>query len=475
MLNQQQEKMLEKTFNEQKEYFESHLKKAPYKERISKLIQLRKWIINNKQNIRNAIYNDFKKPEVEVDITDIKPVLWEIDLACANLKKWTQSKRVLPNLALLGTRSKILIEPLGVVLILAPWNFPFNLTVGPLISAIAAGNCAIVKPSELTPNTSELIQDMVNELFDPREVYIAQGDYTVAETLLKFPFNHIFFTGSPENGKKVMRAASDNLSSITLELGGQNPAIVDESSSIEDTAQKLLFGKFLNAGQSCLSVNYALVHKSVYDKLIESLTKEFYNFYPTQKNKENKIGDFSRIVNEKHFNSIKNLIEESIEKGAEIVLLGQEDAVENYVAPTILKNVSLNSPLLNQEIFGPILPIVKIESIEEAISIVNSKERPLATYIFSRDSKNINKIIKQTSSGTACINETVLQFVHPNLPFGGVNHSGIGKAHGYAGFLAFSNQRPILQQRIGMTSFKLIYPPYTNKVKTFVKWIMKYL
>jgi aldehyde dehydrogenase (NAD+) len=461
-------------FENQKNYFSTAIKNSSCKERRIKLEKLRLWILSNKKAIEKAIYNDFKKPASETGLMDIKPVLWEIDFACRELKKWMRPESVPNSLALIGTRSEIIYEPMGVVLIIAPWNFPFNLTIGPLVSAIAAGNCVFIKPSELSPHTSALIESMVKELFDEREVLVCPGDHHVSEGLLKLPFNHIFFTGGPEVGKKVMKAAAENLSSVTLELGGMNPAVVDASADLKDTAQKLIFGKFMNSGQSCLSVNYVMADKEVYQKLIDALLLEFRKVYGLQKPKR-EWQELSRIINRKHFFRIKNLIRESIVLGAKEETGGEDNEQDNYIHPCLLSHVPLNAPVLNEEIFGPVMPLISYNTIDEALSYINMKERPLAMYVFSRNEKNIRHLLRETTAGTTCINDTTLQFVHPHLPFGGVNHSGMGKSHGHAGFLAFSNQRSVLRQRTGFTAFKLIYPPYTTLRKKLVDLAIKYL
>lgn len=455
-------------FDRQKSYFVSRVHNSGTKERIEKLQRLRKWIVQKQDDIRAALYRDLRKPEVEADMTDIKPVLWEIDNTCKNLKKWMKPVKVPASLALAGTRSYILQEPLGVVLILAPWNFPFNLTVGPLVSAIAAGNCAIIKPSEYSAATSALIEAMVQELFAEEEVAVCTGDYHEAEGLLKLPFNHIFFTGSTDVGKKVMKAAAEHLSSVTLELGGMNPAILDATADLKDAARKLLFGKFLNAGQSCLSVNYLLIHQSIHERFISILLGEY------EKLRFDKH-DFSHIISSRHFQRLRSLIEQTVSGGAEVVVGGTMIEEDNYIAPVILNNVPYDAPVMEQEIFGPVLPVIPYKDLKDALKFIGSRHKPLALYVFSGSEKTIKHVIKNSTAGTTCVNDTTLQFIHPHLPFGGVNESGIGKSHGYAGFLAFSNGRSIVRQRVGYTTFQLIYPPYTARVKKMARWIMKYL
>ncbi len=459
----------------QKKYFQETLKRTSASDRIAKLEKIKAWIFGHQRNIRDAIHNDFKKPSAEVDLTDIKPVLSEINDAVSHLRRWMRPESVRAPMFLFGTRSQILYEPKGVALILAPWNFPFMLTVGPLISAVAAGNGAVIKPSELTPHTSDLIDAMMRELFDPREITVCLGDYVVGQELLKCPFDHIFFTGSQEVGKIVMKAAAENLSSVTLELGGKNPVIVDETADLKDTAEKLIWGKFMNAGQSCMSPNYIMVLKNSHDSLIVELIKAFEKLYPGRGAPIENNPDIARIVDQKHFQRVRRLITETLNTGAALVLGGTFNEKDNYIAPTILNNVPPESPVMREEIFGPVMAVRQVESLDDAVAAINRQEKPLALYIFSTSNANIRRIIAHTSSGGVCINETTVSFAHPYLPFGGVNHSGIGKAHGHAGFLAFSNERSVLRQKRGMTTLKLTYPPYTNRVKKIIQWVLRYL
>jgi aldehyde dehydrogenase (NAD+) len=459
-------------FEGQQKYFLQNVRKTSAKERIAKLKKLRNWVVAHKQDIRDALYKDFRKPAVEVDLSETKVVLTEIDHAVKHLKKWMRPKKVWPSLTFLGTRSRIEYEPKGVALILAPWNFPFNLTIGPLVSAIAAGNCAIIKPSEMSGHTSEMMKGMAGELFDENEIAIILGDYTVSENLLKLPFDHIFFTGSPQVGKIVMRAAAENLSSITLELGGQNPVIVDETARIKDTANRLIYGKFLNNGQSCVSVNSVFVHKAKQDELVAALKDELKKRYPGKTDENN---DYARVINTRHFERVKKLVDDAVLKGAQVVAGTGADKGGNFLEPTILNNIPDGALVLDDEIFGPFMPIRAYENLEDVIAEINSKEKPLALYIFSQSKKNINFVLKNTSSGTVAINETTWQFAHPNLPFGGVNFSGLGKAHGHYGFMAFTNERSVLKQKNGFTMAMLVQPPYSKKVKMVVDLIVKYL
>lgn len=450
------------------------LRKEPIGKRIAKLKKLKAWIEANSLNIKKAVHSDFRKPGSEVDLSEIYPVITEIKHAIGHLKSWTKKKGVEAPLALLGTNSYVKFEPKGVCLIIAPWNFPFNLTTGPLVSAIAAGNTAIIKPSEMTPNTSELIGTLVSEVFDPKEVAIFQGGVPITQALLALPFDHIFFTGSPSVGKIIMRAASEHLTSVTLELGGKSPVVVDETVNIKDAADKIAWGKFLNNGQTCVAPDYLLVHESKADSLISAIKEATENQFKGSSSSIRESPDYARLVNGRHFKRLVDMLSKSVKDGAIIEYGGESFEEEKYLAPTIVSNVPMDSPLMEEEIFGPILPVVTYNNLEEAIDLINDRPKPLALYYFGNSRKNQKTVLNQTSSGATCINECVLHFNHANLPFGGVNNSGIGKSHGKHGFEAFSNEKPVLKQRVGMTSSKFIYPPYTSRVKRIIDLMIRY-
>lgn len=443
-------------------------------ERARRLKKLQLWIEKNQKAIQDAIYRDFKKPALEVNITEIYPALTEIKHALLHLQNWAKPKKVDAPVSMLGTTSFIRYEPKGVCLIIAPWNFPFNLAVGPLVSALAAGNTVVLKPSEMTPYTAELIDSMIGDIFTENEVRVFNGGVEVSQALLQLPFDHIFFTGSPAVGRHIMRAAAENLASVTLELGGKSPAIIDETANIRDTAEKIAWGKFINNGQTCVAPDYVLIHPLVKNAFIDQLKLASQRLFDHEGHGFQQSKDYARIINDNHFDRINGLIKDAVEKGADIVMGGNLVADERFIPPTALINVAEEARILEEEIFGPVLPVVEYTSMEEAIQIVNSKPKPLALYYFGQRNKNKRMILNGTSSGAVCINECVLHFNHPNLPFGGVNNSGIGKSHGWYGFLAFSNEKPVLRQRIGFTTAKMVYPPYNNKVKSIVKLLTKY-
>jgi len=448
--------------------------KTSANERIAKLQNLAVWILNNKQAIRDAIYKDFKKPAADVDLTEIFTALSEIRHAIKHLKKWMKPRKVHRTMALITTRSWIQYEPRGVVLIISPWNYPFNLNITPIISAIAAGNCAILKPSELSKNTSNLISRMVEELFPENEIAVMEGEKEIAIELLKKPFDHIFFTGSAAVAKKVMAAASKILSSITLELGGKSPVIIDETAKLDDAAQKIVWGKFMNCGQTCLAPDYILVKESVSAELIKQLKHFIAAFYGKDDLNQQNCTDYARIINNQHFQRLSTTLDKTVQSGARIEIGGELNEFEKYIPPTVLTNVKHDSAIMEEEIFGPILPILTYSSLSEAVDLIRSKPKPLALYLFSKDQKNIDRILADTSSGGVCINDTVIHFSQTNLPFGGVNASGMGRSHGFHGFKTFSNEKAVLRHN-RFSPLKLMYPPYTKGVRRVIDIIVKYL
>jgi aldehyde dehydrogenase (NAD+) len=450
------------------------LKTAAITTRKSRLKRLLNWIYEHRQDIIEALHKDLRKPEVEVDLSEIQPVTTEIKLALTNLHRWTRRKKMAPTLLMLGTKASIQFEPKGTCLIIAPWNFPLNLTLAPVVSAIAAGNTIIIKPSERTPHTSELIQNMMGELFDPAEITVIQGAVDETQALLKLPFDHIFFTGSSQIGKIIMAAAAKNLTSITLELGGKSPVIVDETANIKDAAKKLTWGKFLNCGQTCIAPDYVLVHRRKREALVTTLKNNIEEYFNNNKQGIEASEDYSRLVDSRHLRELQEVLNDATGKGAKIEFGGEINSEGKYFSPTILTEVSLGSKVLQDEIFGPILPIIEYNDLNEAIELINSKPKPLALYLFTTSNKNKQKILSETTSGGLNINDNVIQFSHLNLPFGGVNNSGIGKSHGYHGFMAFSNKKSILEQRIGLTGISLFYPPYNKWVKNIVQFAVRF-
>jgi len=432
------------------------------------------FLLKNKERISEAVFKDFRKPSVESDISELYPVLTEIRHTIANLDDWAAPKKIDAPLTYLGTRSEVRYEPKGVCLVIAPWNFPFNLSIGPLISCLAAGNTAVIKPSEITPYTSQMIANLISEFFDDDIVTVVEGGQSVSEQLLSLPFDHIFFTGSPSIGKIVMKAAAENLTSVTLELGGKSPAIIDATANLDDAATRIAFGKFLNNGQTCIAPDYVLIEESVQEEFIGLLKSETLKMFGQNGTINEPSPNYARIVNRSHFDRLNKILSDAVEKGAKIELSGPVNSETNFIHPVILTNVAPNSKVLQEEIFGPILPIVPFHTVEQVTYLINSKPKPLALYIFSKKKSFREKILTQTSAGSVGINECIMQFTHPNLPFGGVNNSGIGKSHGRYGFLAFSNEKPILKQKNGFSMPYLLHPPYTNFRKKLVSLMLRW-
>lgn len=461
-------------FKTQQEYFQSTLKTERVFARKERLIKLKKWIKQNQSSIQDALYSDFKKVPEEVLISEIKPVISEINHALKSLRDWVTPTKVETPLSLLGTKAKIVKEAKGICLVIAPWNFPFMLAVGPVVSALAAGNTVVLKPSEMTPHTEQLLQRLFKEVFSPELASVVTGGVNETQQLLELPWNHIFFTGSPQVGKVVMRKAASHLTSITLELGGRNPAIITEKAAITDTAKKLAWGKFFNNGQSCVSPNYILIDKKIKEQFIREFKFEFVEMYGNYPKEIKNNKSLTRIVNQHHYKRLTSLLDKAIENGAKVLFGNHRDAEENYLSPTLLDNVTPDNPIFKEEIFGPILPILTYETKQEALNTIHSTESPLAFYVFTQSKKEQNYFLKNTRAGTTVFNDTTLQFAHPNLPFGGVGTSGIGKAHGYYGFLEFTNQRSVLKQRTRGAISQLIYPKYNTLKKAIIKIITWY-
>lgn len=443
-------------------------------ERIRQLEKLQDWIKSHLEDIRKEIYADFKKPYPEIDSSEIFVVTSEIKHTIKNLSSWMQPKQVSTPMTMLGSESHIQYEPKGSTLIISPWNYPFNLALGPLVSALAAGCTAVIKPSELTPHTSALIKRMIEEIYEPELVAVFEGEVEVAEYLLSKPFDHIFFTGSPAVGKVVMKAAAAHLTSVTLELGGKSPAIIDSKVDIQDAASKIVWGKFVNCGQTCIAPDYLLVQASVKNELLEAIQKKIIEMYDPQSKGVEQSKDYARIVNDRHLKRLKDLLEDANHKGANTAVGGEIQEDQNYFEPTVLTDVTDDMQLMEEEIFGPILPIMTYSNTTEAIHYINNKPKPLALYVFSNSKEVAETILKQTSSGAAVVNDCVVHFMQNELPFGGVNNSGMGKAHGHFGFLTFSNEKAVLKQRVGFTPSKALYPPYNYVGKKISQALLKW-
>lgn len=444
---------------------------ASVKERIGKLNKLKKAVeVTYRSQIHEALKKDLNKSITETDLTEIYPVTSEIKFIKRHLWHWAKKQSVPTPVSLFGASSYTKYEPKGVCLIISPWNFPLNLTFGPLVSAIAAGNTVILKPSEMTPNTSALMKIIVEDLFEDNEIALVEGEVETAQFLLQLPFNHIFFTGSPAVGKIVMKAASAHLSSVTLELGGKSPAIIDHTANLKSTANRLIWGKLVNCGQTCIAPDYVMLQENLLPEFTELCDKAIESYY--SKNAENS-NSYGRIVNENHFNRLKNLIDEAISEGANVVYGGKSNNADNYIQPTILTKCSSKMRIMQEEIFGPVLPIITYKNPTEILSQINANPKPLALYVFSKSKSFVDNIAKNTRAGSTVINNNLVQFNNHHLPFGGSNNSGIGKSHGLHGFKEFSNERAFMKQHFkGISEY--VTPPYTSlkqKIAALtVKW-----
>ena len=440
-------------------------------ERIGKLKKLLHAVeVEYRQAIQEALFKDMGKSVSEVDLTEIYPVTSEAKHAISLLRNWMSNQSVSTPISLLGSSSWIKYEPKGVCLLISPWNFPINLTFGPLVSAIAAGNTVIIKPSEYTPHSSALMKKIVEALFPANEVALVEGGVEASTALLELPFNHIFFTGAPSVGKIVMAAAAKHLTSVTLELGGKSPTIVDETANIASAAKRIIWGKFINNGQVCIAPDYLFVHESKKEALVTAMQDQLKGFFG---NDAEQSIDLTKVVNNRHFDRVKGYIDDAVSKGAKVVAGGNSNRETNYFAPTLVENASYDSALMQNEIFGPVLPIFTYKDISEPLQYIQDNEKPLALYVYSSSSKNINSILKNTRAGGTCINNNAVHFFNNNLPFGGSNNSGIGKGHGKFGFQAFSNARAVFRQHIP-GALELLMPPYANWKQTLINLTVKW-
>ena len=437
-------------------------------ERIARLKKLREAMLARREDFYAAFQKDYRKPSSEVEGTEFMPVLDEIRHAIGNLKKWAQPKRVWPTTTTLGTQSWVEYQPRGRVLIVAPWNFPLNLCFGPLVSALAAGNTVILKPSEMTPAVSAVMAEIIAKVFSPNEVALFEGALPTSQVLLDLPFDHIFFTGSPAVGKVVMAAAAKHLTSVTLELGGKSPVIVDETANIKLAAETLMWGKFTNCGQICVAPDHIHVHESVKDRFVAECRKALEARYGATADAQRNSADLARVINQRHTQRVAGLLDDARQKGARVLTGGEVDVGTCYIAPTLIDQVAPDASIMSEEIFGPVLPILTYRNLDDVVRAINAQPKPLALYIFSHDKARTRSLIAQTSSGGVAINHCVLHYAHGNLPFGGVNNSGIGNAHGEYGFKAFSHERAVLKSGPVMVA-KLFFPPYTDFKKRLIR------
>lgn len=450
----------------------SNAQNRTIKERIKLLSLLEDSILKHREQINEALHLDFRKSKIETESTEIFPVLSEIRLFKKKLNQWAKPKSVSNNLVFFGSDAKIQYEPMGNCLIISPWNYPFQLALVHLIACVAAGNTAIIKPSEFSPHTNQIITKIIQEVFNSNHVAVIEGEIEETTHLLNQKFDHIHFTGSPAVGKIVMAAGAKYLSSVTLELGGKSPLIIDDSLAMETIVSKAMWGKLINNGQTCIAPDYILIKEELLQPFVDAFIQHINNVF---NHDPQRSPDLARMINAKHFNRVKGLIDDAIAKGASCPYGNAYDENDLYIKPTLLTNLPLDAKILKEEIFGPVFPVITYQSTEEVITYINQGEKPLALYIFSKKNDFIDQITNKTSSGAVLINETLLHIMHPNLPFGGVNHSGIGSSTGWFGFEDFSHAKPVLNVNQLFSPTRFLNYPYKSFTQKLIDFMIKYL
>ncbi|MDF2845460.1 MAG: NAD-dependent aldehyde dehydrogenase [Herbinix sp.] len=430
--------------------------------RIKHLKRLEEVIRSNEKEILEALKKDLNKAPLEAYATEIGIVLEELRFTIKHLRGWATPKRVRTSLVNFISTSRIYPEPYGIALIISPWNYPFQLALAPLIGAIAAGNCAVVKPSNESVNTSLVIEKLLKQAFDQDYVAVIQGGREANQSLLSQKFDYIFFTGSVAVGKVVMSAAANNLTPVTLELGGKSPCIVDETADLDIAARRIIWGKYVNAGQTCVAPDYLLVHQSVKAALLEKMKQYIHRFYENNDNYK----EFPRVISEKHFKRLEGLI-----AGEKIIIGGKLNLASKLITPTILDQITWESRIMQEEIFGPVLPVLEFKSLQEVVNKLNTLPKPLAFYYFTKSKNRQKAMLKNVSFGGGCINDTIMHLVSMYSPFGGVGDSGMGGYHGKASFDTFSHHKSVLKKSIHF-DMPLRYPPYKNHLK-YVKMFLK--
>ena len=435
------------------------------------LKKLEESILFHRNDIEESLFLDLRKSKIESDSTEIFPVLSEIRLFRKKLNGWTKTKSVSNNLLFFGSKAQIQPEALGNCLIISPWNYPFQLCLVHLVACVSAGNTAILKPSEFCPNVSKLLHKIISEVFEENHVAIINGKVDETSYLLSKKFDHIHFTGSPKVGKIVMEAGAKHLSSVTLELGGKSPFIIDGTIPMQEVIEKAVWGKLINFGQTCIAPDYILIKEELKNQFVDNFVKHVEIVFGKDPSQSK---DLARIVNLQNYNRLKNLIEDALDKGAKSPYGNKYIEDELYIKPTLLTDIPIDAKISEEEIFGPIFPIYTFKEVDEVTKHINLKEKPLTLYIFSNDSIFIDKIKKQTSSGSVVINETLVHILHPNLPFGGVNHSGIGTSTGFEGFKDFSHLKPILKVNRFLSPSKFLNYPYNSTTQKVIDFLIKY-
>lgn len=432
--------------------------------RIKQLQKLKKAIQNNESLIIGALYKDLHKPEFEAYATEIGYLYDSISYFAKNIKRWAKAKRVKTPTVHFGSKSYMYSEPYGTVLIVGPFNYPFQLILEPMIGAIAAGNCVVLKPSEYTPNVSRVVDKLIKETFEEKYIRVIEGGKEINEALINSPFDYIFFTGSVAVGKIVMEAAAKQLIPVTLELGGKSPCIVDKTANIDIAAQRIAWGKFMNVGQTCVAPDYMLVHRDIRQELTDKIIHKIEQFYGKNP-RESK--DYGRIVNERQIKRLIDLIDKN-----KVVLGGEYDIEALYIAPTIMDNVTWEDKIMEDEIFGPILPIIEYDDLDNVIETINRRPKPLALYLFTENRDIEQKVIESVSYGGGCINDTMTHLASPFLPFGGVGTAGLGSYHGQSSFDTFSHMKSVLKKSTKI-NMSFIFPPYTKEKVRLLRRVMK--
>ena len=455
--------MIKEILRQQREYFNTQVTK-PVSLRKAQLKKLRNEIIRREKEVCNALYADFKKPEFESLVTETQFVLAEITELIKNIKRWSKPERIAPSLVNFPSTDKIYKEPYGNVLVISPWNYPFQLAMAPLAAAVAAGNTVVLKPSELTPHTSKIISEIIRTVFNTDHVTAVEGGVETSQALLKESWDYIFFTGSVEVGKIVYKAAAEYLTPVTLELGGKNPCIIDETANIPLAARRIAWGKFINAGQTCIAPDYILIHPKIKFDFLQALKSEIKKAYG-----DNPVHskDFSRIINKKSFERLCHILVNET-----IIMGGDTNSDLLYISPTVIDEPAMDSGIMKDEIFGPLLPVIAYENEDHIDKIISLYEKPLSLYIFSTQKSFIKKMIDKHSFGGGVINDTLINFSNKDLPFGGVGHSGIGAYHGKRSFDTFSHHKPVVK-RGNWLDIKLRYAPYEKKM-WFAKWVRRF-
>ncbi len=442
----------------------------PLAHRIQRLKALREALLEHEQALTEALWKDFYKPPYEVEVTEFLTTLIELDHTLRHLASWIKPQRKPTPLVLIGTRTDVHCYPKGPSLLIAPWNYAVLLTLGPVIHATAAGCPFVVKPSEHTPHAAALLTSMIESIYPPDEGAVVMGGPETATELLALPFSHIHFTGSPRIGRIVMEAASRHLASVTLELGGKSPTYVDVSADLEAAASGICFGKFSNAGQTCIAPDYLLVHKDIAADFTRHLTDEIARAYVPGAGD----ADLASIVTPTHFRRQTELIDDARQHGADILTGGGADADSRRLEATVILNPSEETRVMQEEIFGPILPLVVVDNVEDALERISLRPKPLSTYVYTKDDAVVDRFSQSVRTGAVCKNTTMLQFVQPFGPFGGEGNSGIGRSHGEAGFRAFSNEQVVLRRRWGSWILRLVQPPYSPRSSWIARAFRKF-